>query len=113
MFEVKKWTLLRIFLTDQDRYQGNPLYSEIVLKCKAIGLHGATVLRGLIGYGNSGIIHSNSILSMSDSLPLVLEVCDEIEKIELALPEIKAMIDESKCGGLITLEVARVVHFLK
>jgi hypothetical protein len=113
MFEERKWTLLRIFLTDRDRHNGNPLYSEIVLKCKSLGLRGATVLRGLIGYGNSGIIHSTGVLSMSDSLPLVLEVCDEPEKIEHALPELKKMIDESKCGGLITLEIARVVHFLQ
>jgi PII-like signaling protein len=111
MYEEKNWTLLRIFLTDKDTYRGEPLYSTIVLKCRELGLAGATVLRGLIGYGNSKVIHTTGILSMTGTLPLVLEVCDEPEKIEAALPEFKKMIDEARCGGLITLELARVVHF--
>lgn len=111
MYQERNWILLRVFLTDRDRHDGKPLYSEIVLKCRELGLKGAAVLRGLIGYGNSGIVHSAGILSMSDSLPLVLEVCDEPEKIESAIPVLKKMIDESGCGGLITMEAARVIHF--
>lgn len=111
MYQEKNWILLRVFLTDRDKYDGRPLYSEIVLKCRELGLKGATVLRGLIGYGNSGVLHSAGILSMSDSLPLVLEVCDESDKIDSALPVFRKMMDESGCGGLITMEAARVIHF--
>ncbi len=112
MFEERKWTLLRIFITDKDFYKGNPLYLELVLKAKDLGLAGATVLRGLVGFGNSRIVHSTGLLAMSNALPLVVEICDEKEKIEEALKVFKVMLDESKCGGLITLEIARVVHFL-
>lgn len=112
MYEEKKWTLLRIFITDKDFYKGNPLYSELVLKAKHLGLAGATVLRGLSGFGNSKVVHSAGILAISEALPLVVEICDERPKLEKALAEFKKMLDESKCGGLMTLEIARVVHFV-
>lgn len=112
MFEEKIWTLLRIFITDKDFYKGSPLYSALVVKAQDLGLAGATVLRGLVGFGNSRIIHSAGLLDMSNALPLVVEICDEKEKIQQALKEFKVMLDESKCGGLITMEIARVVHFL-
>jgi PII-like signaling protein len=99
--------LLRIFIGQRDRYQGRPLYEALVLKAREIGLAGATVLRGPLGYGHSSRIHTAKILRLSDDLPLVVEIVDTQQKIDAFLP----VLDEMMEGGLVTIEKARVLRY--
>ncbi len=99
--------LLRVYVDEQDRYKGNLLFEEIVLKAKELNLAGATVLRGIMGYGASSRIHSAKLLVLSDNLPVVIEIVDTKEKIDLILP----FLDEVVTEGLITLEQVRIITY--
>ncbi|HSY52853.1 MAG TPA: DUF190 domain-containing protein [Opitutaceae bacterium] len=99
--------LLRIFLGESDRHDGNPLYETIVLKARETGLAGATVLRGAMGFGASSRLHTSKILRLSADLPLVIEIVDTEEKINAFLPTLKGMMG----GGLVTLEKVHVIHY--
>jgi len=96
--------LLRIFLGESDRHEGMPLYEWIVRKAREAGLAGATVLRGLEGFGARSRIHTAKILRLSTDLPIVVEVVDTREKIEAFLPTIDGAITE----GLATLEKVEI-----
>lgn len=96
--------LLRIFIGESDHYKGKPLYEWIVLKARESGLAGATVLRGIEGFGAASRIHTAKILRLSEDLPLVIEIVDTSEKIEAFLPQIDNAISE----GLVTLENVRI-----
>lgn len=99
--------LLRLFLGESDRRGGVPLYEAIVQKARADELAGATVLRGIEGFGANSRIHRASILRLSEDLPIVVEIVDRAEKIERFLEEIEPWIDD----GLATLEKVRVVLY--
>lgn len=99
--------LLRIYIGESDKHRGRPLYEEIVAAARARGLAGATVLRGVIGFGASSRIHSAQILRLSQDLPLVIEIVDKPERIAAFLPELDAMVGE----GLVTLEKVRVIAY--
>jgi PII-like signaling protein len=99
--------LLRIFLGEADRHQGQPLYEAIVMKARGLHLAGATVLRGPMGYGHSSRMHTAKILRLSEDLPLVIEIVDSEEKIDAFLPLLDAMMG----SGLVTLEKVRVVSY--
>jgi len=101
--------LLRIFLGEDDRYQGRSLAEAIVLKARERELAGATVLRGPMGYGHSSRLHTAKILRLSTDLPLVIEVVDSEAKIEAFLPELEAMMG----SGLVTLEKVKVIRYGK
>jgi PII-like signaling protein len=101
-------TLLRIFLGESDRHDGRPLYEAVVLKARELHLAGATVLRGIMGYGRSSRLHTTKVLRLSEDLPIVIEIADSEEKIQTLLP----WLDAAVTGGLITLERARVVRYL-
>jgi len=96
--------LLRIFVGESDRHEGAPLYEWIVRKARERGLAGATVLRGLAGFGAHSRLHTAKILRLSTDLPIVIEIIDTEDKIEAFLPEIDAAIGE----GLATLEKAEI-----
>ncbi len=96
--------LLRIFIGENDRYEGQPLFEWIVRQARERGLAGATVLRGLEGYGAHSRLHTAKILRLSSDLPIVVEIVDTEEKIEAFLPVIDAAIGE----GLATLERVEV-----
>lgn len=96
--------LLRIFIGESDRYEGIPLYEWIVRRARRQGLAGATVVRGLEGFGRHSRIHTGKILRLSTDLPVVVEVVDTREKIEEFMPEIEGAIEE----GLVTLEKVEV-----
>jgi PII-like signaling protein len=96
--------LLRIFVGESDRHEGAPLYEWIVRKAHERGLAGATVLRGLAGFGAHSRLHTAKILRLSTDLPVVIEIIDTEDKIEAFLPEIDAAIGE----GLATLEKAEI-----
>jgi len=99
--------LLRIFIGESDRFEHKPLYEAIVLKAREMHLAGATVLRGPMGFGKSSRMHTAKILRLSMDLPLVIEIVDSEEKINLFLPELEAMMS----GGLVTLERVQVIEY--
>ena len=96
--------LLRIFVGDSDRYQGRPLYEALMLKAREVGLAGATVIRGVAGFGAHSRIHTAKILRLSADLPVVVEIADEESKIRAFLPWVEKMVQE----GLVTLERVQV-----
>ena len=99
--------LLRIFIGESDSWHGRPLYEAIVLKARELHLAGATVTRGIMGYGAESKIHSAKILRLSEDLPMVVEVVDSSEKIDLIIP----FLDEVVTEGLITRENVRVIKY--
>lgn len=103
--------LLRIFVGESDRCDGKLLYEAIVRKAHDLGLAGATVWRGIEGFGANSRIHSAKILRLSEDLPIVIEIIDDEEKISAALPELDALIEKAGGGGLVTLEKAEVIRY--
>jgi PII-like signaling protein len=103
--------LLRIFLGESDRISGRPLYEALVLKAKEQGLAGATVLRGIQGFGAASRIHTAKILRLSEDLPIVVEIVDTEERITAFMSVVDAMFKDSGSGGLVTLERAQVIRY--
>jgi len=99
--------LLRIFIGESDNYQGRALYEQIVLKARELHLAGATVVRGLMGFGADSRMHTAKLLRLSEDLPVVIEIVDTEDKLNTLLP----FLDEVVKEGLITLEKARVVKY--
>ncbi len=96
--------LLRIFVGESDRHSGKPLYEWIVLKAREQGLAGATVLRGLMGYGAHSRLHTFKIERLSLDLPVVVEIVDSREKLEAFLD----LIDDDITEGLATIEKVHI-----
>ena len=99
--------LLRVFIGESDHVDGKPLYEAIVLKARAEHLAGATVLRGLMGFGRSSRLHTARVLRLSEDLPIVVEIADVEAKIQAFLPWLESVVG----GGLVTLERARVIRY--
>jgi len=103
----KQAVLLRIFIGENDRSDGRPLYEAIVLKAREQHLAGATVLRSPMGFGASSRLHTSKILRLSEDLPLVIEIVDSEEKINAFLPTLDGMMT----SGLITMEKVQVLQY--
>jgi PII-like signaling protein len=99
--------LLRVFIGESDTHKGEPLYRGIVLKARELGLAGATVLRGPMGFGANSRVHTTKLLELSTDLPIVIEIVDSAEKIQALLP----FLDEVVTEGLITIEGVRVLRY--
>ena len=99
--------LLRIFMGEDDRGGGGPLYEAIVLKAREMGLAGATVLRGPMGFGHGSQLHTAKILRLSRDLPVVVEIVDAEERVAALLDAI----DPIMSGGLVTMEKVRVLRY--
>ncbi len=99
--------LLRIFIGESDTYDGKPLYKYLVETFRKEGLAGATVLRGMEGFGKTSGIHTTSILRLSTDLPIVIEVVDKKEKIDGIKPRLEGIIK----GGLITEEKVGIILY--
>jgi PII-like signaling protein len=99
--------LVRIYLGESDRWHGRPLYQAIVERLRERGLAGATVLRGIEGFGAKQRLHSTRILSLSEDLPILIEAVDTEEKIRATLPELDEMVSD----GLITIERVEVITY--
>jgi uncharacterized protein len=99
--------LLRIFIGESDRWHGKPLYEAIILKAREMGLAGATMLRGLMGFGAASRIHTAKILRLSQDMPIVIEIVDSADKIDLLLPIVDEMVQE----GMVTVERVRVIQY--
>jgi len=103
--------LLRIFVGDSDKVEGIPIYEFIVLKAKKMGLAGATVFKGFMGYGQSSRLHTAKILRLSEDLPIIIEIVDEKEKIDQFIPVLDEIFEKANCGGLVTIEKAEVIKY--
>ena len=100
-------TLLRVFIGESDVDGGRPLYERIVDKARQLGLAGATVLRGSEGFGANSVVHKAQLLEMSTDLPIVIEIVDTDDKINLLLPELDRIVHE----GMITMEHVRILLY--
>jgi PII-like signaling protein len=103
--------LLRIFIGESDQHQGKPLYKTLVFEAKKQGLFGATVLRGIMGFGANSQVQSNKLFEISSDLPLIVEIVDEEQKIRDFVRYVKSLFEEAQSGGLITLEKAEVMYY--
>lgn len=104
---IGEQVLMRIFIGESDRYQHRPLYQALVELFRQEGFAGATVLRGVCGFGAHSVYHTQKLLDLSADLPLVVEAVDSREKIDAVMPRIDEMMD----GGMITLEKATVIRY--
>ena len=103
--------LLRIFVGETDKHSHVPVYEVIVNEARKQNLAGATVYKGIMGYGGNSRIHSAKILRLSEDLPLVVEIVDEEKKIEEFIPIVEKIFEEANCGGLITIEKAEIIKY--
>lgn len=99
--------LLRIFIGEDDHYSGRTLYETIVEEARKRGLAGATVLRGIMGFGANSRIHTTKVLRLSEDLPIIIEIVDEEKKIEEFLP----WLDEIVNDGLVTIESIEIFKY--
>ena len=105
--------LLRIFIGESDKIGHLPLFEVIVKKAREAGLAGATVLKGVLGYGATDHIRTTKILDLSADLSMVVEIVDEEARINDFQPTLSALIEKANCGGLVTLENIRIIHYVQ
>jgi len=111
--ELKKDAhLLRIFLGEADKVQHSSLYDVIVHEARRLGLAGATVWRGVMGFGPTSRIRTARILDLSTDLPIIVEIVDAEEKIDQFLPVLTDLFETAGCGGLVTVEKVTVIRYL-
>lgn len=99
--------LLRVFIGEADKWNGKPLYEEIVLLARKSGMAGATVIKGSMGFGCKSRMHTTKFLELSTDLPVIIEIVDSEEKINGFLPSLDGMVKE----GLVTVEKANVIMY--
>lgn len=100
-------TLMRIHIGESDKWHGRPLHEAIVELLRKEGFSGASVLRGVAGYGGSSVYHTDKLLRLSQDLPVIVEIVEAQERIDSILPRLDEMVE----GGLITLEKVRVILY--
>ena len=107
-----KGMLLRIFVGEKDKFEHHALYDVIVLKAREAGLAGATVLRGVEGFGAvSRTLHTAKILRLSEDLPIVIEIVDTEETISAFLPRVEELFAAVGCGGMVTTEHVDIIKY--
>ena len=104
--------LVRIFVGESDKLKNIPVYEAIVMKAREEHLAGATVLKGIMGYGKNSMIHTSKLLALSEDMPIIVEIVDEEKKIESFLKVIHEVFEESGSNGLITIEKAQVIKYV-
>jgi len=107
MLLPEEGVLLRIFIGEDDQHEAATLYEAIVLKARELNIAGATVIKGVMGFGASSRIHTAKILRLSEDLPMVIELVDTEEKIQRILP----FLDETFHGGMVTMEKVRILKY--
>jgi uncharacterized protein len=103
--------LLRIFLGEDDRINHIPVYEKIVIEARKNNLAGATVYKGIMGFGGNSRIHTAKVLRLSEDLPLAVEIVDEQKKIGDFILIVEEIFEEANCGGLITMEKADIIKY--
>lgn len=101
--------LLRIFIGESDKIGHIPVYEKIVTEARKQELAGATVYKGIMGFGANSVIHKAKLLTLSEDLPLVIEIVDEASRIEKFIPKVEDIFGKSNSGGLITMEKAEII----
>ena len=104
--------LLRVFLGESDKVGHTPLHEAIVREARHAGLAGATVLRGVLGYGATSRIRTAKILDLSTDLPVIVEIVDAEAKIDLFLPRLHDLFGQAGSGGLITMEKVQIIKYV-
>jgi len=99
--------LLRVFIGESDKFHGKPLYEQIVFKARELKLAGATVLRGIMGFGADSHMHSAKVMRLSEDLPIVIELVDSEENLDKIIP----FLDETVTEGLVTREKVRIIKY--
>jgi uncharacterized protein len=107
MHSEEQDVLLRIMIGENDRHKGRPLYEAIVLKARELDIAGATVVRGIMGYGADSRMKSIHILDLSTDLPIIIEIVDKPERIDTLMP----FLDETVQEGMVTMETVKVVKY--
>jgi len=107
MMKESEAILLRIFIGESDKHEGKPLYKHILELCRKEGLAGATIMRGIDGFGKSSHLHTTSILRLSTDLPILIEIADKKENIE----NIKEKLDDIIKEGLVTEERVKILIY--
>lgn len=105
--------LIRVFVGESDMLHHIPVYEKIVIAAREAGLAGATVFKGIMGFGRNSRIHTAKILRLSEDMPLVIEIVDEINKIEKFLPVLHELFENANCGGLVTMEKVEIITYGK
>jgi len=103
--------LLRVFIGELDKLHGQPLHEAILHAAHGQGIAGVTVLRGVAAYGASSRLHSARVLRLSEDLPILVEIVDSEEHIESFLKTLHRLLEESGCGGLVTMEAVEVIRY--
>ena len=103
--------LLRIFIGESDKHYGKPVYEEIVSKAREFGLAGATVTKGIMSYGANSKIHTAKLLTLSEDLPIVIEIVDNLEKIEIFIPVVNEIFETANIGVLVTIEKVEIIKY--
>ncbi|MFZ4591498.1 MAG: DUF190 domain-containing protein [Ignavibacteria bacterium] len=103
--------LVRIFIGESDKYKHNALYEEIVFLAKRSELAGATVTRGIMGFGAHSVVHKSKMIELSNDLPVIVEIVDAYDKTRKFITEVENLFEESRNGGLITIEDAEVILY--
>ena len=107
MMRTSEGTLLRIFIGDSDRHEGKPLYKLLVERAHEMGLAGATVLHGPLGYGRHSRVHNAKLAEVGSDLPIVIELVDAEATIQRFMAQVDTLVTE----GLVTLEQVRIVKY--
>ena len=108
----EKTGIIKIYLDENDKVNGRLLFEEIVFEARKAGMAGATVLKGIMSYGASHSIHTMKIFALSGKLPVIVEIVDNIEKLDEFVLTINKLMDLSKKGGLITFQELEVVRYI-
>jgi uncharacterized protein len=103
----REQVLMRVFIGESDKWERRPLHAALLELFRTKGLAGATVLRGVAGFGPSSIVHPAGVLKLSSDLPIVIEVVDTEQNLNGVLPDVDRMMS----GGLITMEKVRVLRY--
>jgi uncharacterized protein len=103
--------LLRIFIGELDKVGHRPLYETILFEAKKQGLAGCTVLRGIMSFGASSMVHTAKLIEISQDLPIIVEIVDQEEKINAFAEVVDKMLANANCGGLMTIEKAGVLYY--
>jgi PII-like signaling protein len=109
----EKTGILKIYVGESDKIHGRLLFEEIVFEARNAGIAGATVYKGIMSYGASHSIHTMKIFALSGDLPVIIEIIDNIEKLDEFVDKVNQLLDGSKKGGLVTFQELSVVRYEK
>jgi len=104
--------LLRIIVGESDKISHTPLYEVIVQEARRRHLAGATAWRGVLGFGRTARMRTSKLLDLSSDMPMVIEVVDEVQKIDEFIPTLNEFFEKADCGGLVTIEKVDVIHYV-